>query len=94
MRSHAYPSVRLHAPLLTLFALLAALFTWGATAQAAHAASEPGPRWARGAAAVVSEDPELARVIVKYRADSALRRAQRRRPHATRSACRKPCVPP
>lgn len=73
MRSHAYPSVRLHAPLL---ALLAALFTWGATAQAAHAASEPGPRWARGAAAVVSEDPELARVIVKYRADSALRRAQ------------------
>ena len=73
MRSHAYPSVRLHAPLLALLALLAALFTWGGPA---HAASEPGPRWARGAAGVVSEDPELARVIVKYRADSALRRAQ------------------
>lgn len=73
MRSHASPSVRLHAPLLALLALLAALFTWGGPA---HAASEPGPRWARGAAGVVSEDPELARVIVKYRADSALRRAQ------------------
>ncbi|MFM8636224.1 MAG: hypothetical protein ACKOER_00525, partial [Betaproteobacteria bacterium] len=70
MRSHAYPSVRLHAPLL---ACLAAVFTWGGIA---HAASEPGPRWARGPALAVSEDPESARVIVKYTADSALRRVQ------------------
>lgn len=70
MRSHAYPSVRLHAPLL---ACLAAVFTWGGIA---HAASEPGPRWARGPALAVSEDPESARVIVKYKADSTLRRVQ------------------
>jgi len=42
----------------------------------AAAATEPGPRWARLATSEVAEDPEVARVIVKYRADSPLRRVQ------------------
>ncbi|MFM8637860.1 MAG: S8 family peptidase, partial [Betaproteobacteria bacterium] len=62
--------MRLHAQLL---ACLAAVFTWGGIA---HAGSEPGPRWARGPAVAVSEDPESARVIVKYKGDSPLRRVQ------------------
>ena len=37
---------------------------------------EPGPRTARPKAAAPAEDPQVARVIVKYRADSAMRRVQ------------------
>ena len=43
---------------------------------ATAASNEAGPRGARLKAAATGEDPEQARVIVKYRASSALRRVQ------------------
>ena len=54
-------------------ALLAAL---AVACAAPQAATEPGPRFARKAPAASAEDPSQARVIVKYRADSGLRRIQ------------------
>ena len=46
------------------------------SAAASTVAREAGPRLPRAPATVASEDPEQARVIVKYRADSDLRRIQ------------------
>lgn len=46
------------------------------TAGANGAAAEPGPRFSVGRPSAEVENPEVARVIVKYRSDSALRRAQ------------------
>ncbi|NBQ91354.1 MAG: peptidase [Betaproteobacteria bacterium] len=67
-----FPPDRLRHRAGVLILLTAVVAAAGAAAEAA----EPGPRMARAAPAPVHEDPEVARVIVKYRADSALRRVQ------------------
>lgn len=70
---------RVLSPALLAVALLAvALAGLAVGSNPAQAAAEPGPRWARVAptAGASAEDPEVARVIVKYRADSPLRRVQ------------------
>ncbi|NBU49800.1 MAG: peptidase [Betaproteobacteria bacterium] len=67
-----FPPDRLRHRAGVLILLTAVVAAAGAAAEAA----EPGPRMARAVPAPVHEDPEVARVIVKYRADSALRRVQ------------------
>ena len=63
-------------PALLALSAIAALSAFCAHAEASTVAREAGPRLPRAPVTVTSEDPEQARVIVKYRADSALRRIQ------------------
>jgi serine protease len=75
-------AARLVWPVMPTLAAVPALLALSAlpaicdSAAASTVAREAGPRLPRAPATVASEDPEQARVIVKYRADSDLRRIQ------------------